>query len=313
MSPETTPEFLVTGAGAIGWTVAAQLADQGHTVTVLTRSGSGPKHPLVRRVRADVSDPAQLAAHFDGVRAVFHCIHGSAYTERAWRAELPRAERTVLDAAEKAGAVVVFPESLYSYSRPDQVMREDSPRDARGGKRGVRTELLTARAAHSAHTVSVVGSDYFGPRALGAHAGERMVPKVMAGKSVQVIGSTEQPHSFTYVPDFAAAMIAAARNEALWNRVLHAPTGPAVTQREMAQAFATAAGAPAAKVSTIPGWLMKGLGLAMESIRELNETSYQFTGPFVMDSSVSEELLGLAPTPLEQAAKETVDWWRGRP
>ncbi len=29
-----------------------------------------------------------------------------------------------------------------------------------------------------------------------------------------------------------------------------------------------------------------------------------------MDSSASEVLLGLSPTPLDQAAEETVAWWR---
>jgi len=44
--------------------------------------------------------------------------------------------------------------------------------------------------------------------------------------------------------------------------------------------------------------------------RELAETSYMFTRPFVLDSSRSEALLGQAPTPLDVAAKETVDWWQ---
>lgn len=38
--------------------------------------------------------------------------------------------------------------------------------------------------------------------------------------------------------------------------------------------------------------------------------SFQFTAPFVMDSSRSERLLGLAPTPIDVAAKETVAWWQ---
>lgn len=311
MSQNPRP-FLVIGAGPLGWTVASQLAEQGERVRLLTRSGSGPEHPLIDRVRGDASDPAHLAAQLDGVRAVFHCMHGSAYTEKAWRAELPQAERVVLDAAAEAGVVVVFPESLYSYSEPERTMSEDSPRRARGGKRGVRTELLAARAAHPAHTVSVVASDYFGPQALAAHAGERMVPLVLAGKTVRVVGSADQPHSFTYVPDYAAAMIAAARDETLWDRVLHAPTGPALTQRALAEAFATAAGAPAAKVAVLPRRLMKALGLVMPSIRELNELEYQFTAPFVMDSSASEALLGFGPTPLGEATRATVAWWRDR-
>lgn len=303
---------IVCGAGPIGWTVAQQLADGGRRVRVLTRSGSGPDHPLVERVRTDVSDPAALSAAFgdDTVTAVHMCIHGSAYRADTWERELPPAERAVLDAAGRAGAVVVFPESLYSYSEPDRLMDEDSPRTATTGKRGIRTRLLAERAAHDTPTVSVVASDYFGPRALNAHAGERMVPTILAGRTPRVLGAADVPHSFTYVPDLAAAMIAAADTPAVWNTVVHAPTAPAVTQREMVTALATAAGVPVPKVGTIPAWVLRGGGLVNRDLRELAEMMYQFTDPFVMDSRRSEQALGVTATPLPTAAAETVRWWR---
>ncbi len=185
---------VVTGAGPVGWTVAEQLADAGYDVRVLTRTGSGPDHPRIQRLRVDVSDPAALAPALDGATAVFHCIHGSAYDARAWERELPAAEQVVMDAAQRVGAVVVFPESLYAYGRPDGPMTEAGPRDATTGKLGVRTHLLAARAAHSVPTVSVVASDFFGPHVLTAHAGERMVPSVLDGKTIRVMGRTDVPH-----------------------------------------------------------------------------------------------------------------------
>ncbi|MFF1384304.1 NAD-dependent epimerase/dehydratase family protein [Arthrobacter sp. NPDC058288] len=304
--------YVVTGAGPVGWTVAEQLAGQGKRVRVLTRSGSGPEHALIDRMSVDVSDPALLGEAFAGASAVFHCIHGSAYAADAWAQELPAAEEAVLAAAGEAGAVVVFPESLYSYSRPDDVMAEDSPREAQGGKRGVRTALLKGRAASPTNTVSVVAGDFFGPRVRTAHAGERMVPAVLAGRRILVIGSADQPHSFTYVPDLAAAMIRAARTPSLWNRVWHAPTGPAVTQRQLAAAFAEAGGAPAPKVGAVPGWLLRAMGFFSAGTRELAEMLYQFERPFVMDSRASESALGLRPTPLPEAAAATVGWWRAQ-
>lgn len=305
-----TDVYVVTGAGPVGWTVAEQLAEQGHSVRVLTRSGSGPDHPLVERRTLDVSDPAQLGEAFEGAKAIFHCIHGSAYSASAWAKELPKAERAVLAAAGEAGAVVVFPESLYSYSEPGNTMAEHSPRDARGGKRGIRTALLNLRSASTTDTVSVVAGDFFGPRVRTAHAGERMVPTLLSGKGVQVIGSAEQPHSFTYVPDLAAAMIKAAQAPSLWNRVWHAPTGPALTQRSIATSFAIAAGVEAPKVGAVPGWVIRAAGLFSAGMRELAEMLYQFERPFVMDSRVSQQALALKPTPHHEAARATVAWWR---
>ena len=302
--------YVVTGAGPVGWTVAGQLAGQGRRVRILTRSGGGPDHPLVDRLAVDVQDPGQVRDAFAGATAVFHCTHGSSYTADAWRAELSRAEQTVLAAAGAVGAVVVFPESLYSYSEPDRRMTEAGPRAAYGGKRGVRTELLRARNASATNTVSVVASDFFGPRVRNSHGGERMLSSVLAGKKPWVLGSAGQPHSFTYVPDLAAAMIRAAQTPSLWNKVWHAPTGPAATQRQLAAAFAEAGGAAPPKLRALPGWTLRAMGLVSKDARELGETLYQFERPFVMDSAASQAALSLNPTPLAEAAAATVAWWR---
>ncbi|HEU4667796.1 MAG TPA: NAD-dependent epimerase/dehydratase family protein [Arthrobacter sp.] len=304
--------YVVTGAGPVGWTVAEQLAERGHRVRILTRSESGPTHPMVERIAGDARDAAQLSAVMAGASAAFHCIHGSAYRASAWQAELPPAEQAVLAAAQAAGAVVVFPESLYSYSEPDRVMTENSPRTATGGKRGVRTQLLRARAEAAAPTVSVVAGDFFGPRVRMAHAGERMVTAILAGKTLNVMGSASQPHSFTFVPDLAAAMIAAAERPSAWNKVWHAPTGPALTQQELAHAIARAAGKAAPRLRALPGWAIRAAGIFSTDARELAEMLYQFEKPFVMDSAASQAALGVSPTPLDEAAAATVDWWRAQ-
>lgn len=303
------PVHVVTGAGPVGSTVAQQLADAGQLVRLLTRSGSGPVHPLIERRRVDVSQPAALGEAFADAVAVHHCIHGSAYDARVWRAELPRAEHAVLEAAGAVGAVVVFPESLYSYGPVDAPITEDLPRSATGGKLGVRTALLAQREASATPTVSVAASDFYGPAVRNAHAGERLVPTVLAGRTMRVLGSLDQPHSFTYVPDLAAAMITAAARPELWNSFLHAPTAAPVTQRRLVELVAAAGGVRVPRMSAIPARVLGAAGLVSREMRELAETGYMFTRPFVLDSSASEQRLGLSPTPLEAGLAETVAWW----
>ena len=301
---------VVTGAGPVGSTIALQLAESDQQVRLLTRSGSGPEHPLIERRQVDVSRADQLVAAFADAAVVHHCIHGSAYDVRTWRAELPAAEKVVLDAAGRVGAVVVFPESLYSYGPVDGPMTEDLPRAASTGKLGVRTDLLAQRAASTTPTISVAASDFYGPRVRTSHAGERLVPTVLAGKTMRVVGSLDQPHSFTYVPDLAAAMIKAASMPELRNSFLHAPTAPPVTQRQLIEQVALAAGVPVPRMSALPSGALRTLGLVVRSMKELAETAYMFDRPFVLDSSASERRLDLAPTPFETGIKETVSWWR---
>jgi nucleoside-diphosphate-sugar epimerase len=301
---------IVIGAGPVGATVALRLADQGRPVRLLTRSGSGPEHPLVERRRADASSAASLKEHLADASAVFDCMHASRYRADVWRAELPRAERAVLDAAGEAGAVVVFPESLYSFGHVDATITEASPRDADFGKPAVRVDLLRQRSQSATPTVSIAASDFYGPLVRNAHAGERMVPTVLKGRTMWVLGDPDAPHSWTYVPDLADAMIRAADDEALWNTFLLAPTAPAVSQRELVATYAGAAGVTPPAVHGIPTSALRAIGLVHRDTREMAEMSYQFARPFVIDSSVSEKTLGLTPTPLETGARETVAWWR---
>ncbi len=46
--------------------------------------------------------------------------------------------------------------------------------------------------------------------------------------------------------------------------------------------------------------------------RELREIWYQFTEPWVTDSSHTETVLGVRATSLAEGAAATIDFWRGR-
>ncbi|KQY56127.1 epimerase [Aeromicrobium sp. Root495] len=298
--------IVITGAGPIGTTIARTYVEQGVAVRVVTRSGSGLDHPLVERIAADVNDRAALVAAAQGATVIHHCVHASAYLADAWARELPAAEAAVLGVAEEVGATVVFPESLYAFD-PAPPITERSAIVATEGKRGIRTQLLAARRASSTPTISVVASDYFGPGAgIGAHAGERMLGPITQGKTVRPIGDADQPHSWTYLPDLAAAMIAASELPTEDDRVLMAPTGSPRTQREVANDYATAVGRPAPKVSTVRPGLLRLVGRFHRETAGVAEMVEQFDRPFTMDSSASEALLGLSPTPWDVAVKATV-------
>ena len=107
-------------------------------------------------------------------------------------------------------------------------------------------------------------------------------------------------------------MITAAANRSLWNTFLHAPTAAPVTQREMIELLARAAGVKAPKVGTIPARAMRALGVVSGQMKELGDTLYQFEFPYELDSTRSQQLLGLTPTPLEDGAAATTAWWKDR-
>jgi nucleoside-diphosphate-sugar epimerase len=136
------------------------------------------------------------------------------------------------------------------------------------------------------------------------------MPKVLAGRKVSVLGRTDLPHSMSYMPDVVRTLVTIADDERAWGRAWHVPNAPARTQAQMVQALAAAAGTTV-KVGTVPAVALRMLGLFNPTIKGLRETEYQFSRPFVTDSTLTERTLGLTATSVEEAAAATVAWWRG--
>jgi nucleoside-diphosphate-sugar epimerase len=219
-------------------------------------------------------------------------------------------------AARHSGAVLVTTGNLYPYGPVDQPMREGMAEPAPGQKARVRARMWAdALAAHRAGTVRAVevrGSDYIGPDGVNGHMGERVVPRLLAGKAVRVLGSPDQPHSWTYTPDVAAALVAVAGREDAWGRAWHVPTNPARTQREVVHDLCRAAGVATVGVASLPPALLRLVGWVDPTVRALGETRYQFERPYVLDSRDAQHTLGLRPTPWDEVCRRTVQWYAGQ-
>jgi nucleoside-diphosphate-sugar epimerase len=304
---------VIVGQGPVGSTLARQLADEGHDVRLVSRSGGATEGPIQRRA-TDATDAAALTAATRGAVALYNCANPQYHR---WATDWPPLAESLLTAAERTGAVYAITGNLYGYGPVGRPMTEDLPLAATDVKGGVRAAMWReAVARHEAgriRAVEVRASDFYGPGVLAqGHFGERSLPKLLTGKPIQLIGNVDVPHSFTYVPDMARALALAAATPASWGRAWHVPTAPAPTQRSFARLHAAAAGAAGARVRTTPWPMLRALGVAMPMLREIVTMRYQFDEPFVLDSSYSEQVLGFSPTPLAEGIAETVAWWRNR-
>lgn len=308
----STAIHLVVGAGPVGSTTARLLADAGHHVRLATRSGSGPIHPSIERIRLDAADVAVVTRAATGAAAIYNCVNPP-YTR--WAADWPPIAAALLAAAETTGAVLATTANLYVYGPVDRPMTEDLPLAATGTKGRVRAQMwLDARAAHEAGRVratEVRASDFYGPGVGNAMLGQRAIDRLLAGRSVQLLGDVNALHSVTYVPDVARLLVTVAADERAWGRAWHVPSAPALTQRQTVEAIARVAGVDAPKVTAPPAALVRLAGLAVPVVRELRETYHQFARDWVLDSTAAERTFGLAPTALADGARATVDAARG--
>jgi nucleoside-diphosphate-sugar epimerase len=167
---------------------------------------------------------------------------------------------------------------------------------------------LDALAAHEAGRVRVTearGADYVGPGS-ESMLGDRTLPKLVAGKKVQVLGDPDAAHTFTYTEDMAATLVAIGSDERAWGRAWHVPSALTMTQREALNRLAAMAGVPEPRVSSVPGLVLGALGLVNPMIRELGEVAYQTDAPFVLDSSAAQHELGLVPTDADDVLRATL-------
>ncbi|MFM7755220.1 MAG: NAD-dependent epimerase/dehydratase family protein [Actinomycetota bacterium] len=309
----TTIHHLIVGAGPVGSTTAVLLADLGHRVTVLSRSGNGPTHPGIDLVSGDANDVDTLTRHLDGSGALVNAANPPYHR---WPQEWPPLHRAMCTAAERTGALLVVMDNLYAFgAKAAMPMRDSSPLHPTGHKGAVRAEmaksLLDAHAAGTLRAALVRASDFYGPGVRNSAFGDRVVPNVIAGKKVSMLGSLDVPHSVSYMPDVAATFVAIITRPEAAGQTWLVPNAPAVTQKEMVEAFARAAGTQA-KVSALPRIAITIGGIAVPMLRELKETWYQFAEPFTTDSTRTEAELGIGATSIEDGAAATVAWWRSQ-
>lgn len=296
---------VVIGNGALGQATATALAAAGQPVRVISRSGS-VRSADIETVRVDVRHPDALARAVRGASCIYQCAQ-PAYPQ--WIAEFGSLQAAVLDAAVSVGADLVLGDNLYGYGKPEGVITEDSPRVPVTRKGRLRAAMAdTALAAHRAGRLRVAlvrPANYIGPGYERTMAD--LVRPARAGRPLTMLGSLDEPHSFSYVPDAGRALAAVGLSEDGWGSAWIAPVLPPVTQRALAGAIWAAAGRegePSVRRLTRRGAAI--LGLFQPTVRELVEMMYEFDEPFVVDSGEMARRFGVRATGFDEAIRDTV-------
>jgi len=311
MSPSEEVHIIV-GAGTTGSATALLLVETGHRVKMISRSGTGPSHPDIELVTGDASDADTLRRLTTDADVLYNCANPPYHR---WTTDWPPLAASLLNAATSAEAVLVTLGNLYVYAAPSAPMRETDPLQPSSVKGRVRATMWAdALAAHEAGRVRVTearASDFIGPGVgTNGHMGDRVVPKLLAGKSVSLLGNVEVDHSWTAISDVARTLVTIGREEQAWGRPWHVPTVAPMTQHQMVDRLCELADVAPVNVKAVPSIALRMAGIFSAPTRELKEMMYQFEQSFVIDSSAATEALGLEATPLDETLRATIDSYR---
>jgi len=268
---------LVTGAsGFIGSHIVERLVAAGDSVRAFVRPTSDVSYLQelgVELARGDITDPASLPLAMDGIEAVYHAA--AAVTDwgpwRLFRSVTIEGTANVLEAA--AGANVsrflhISTDGVYAHSRLGKPMTEETPLETRFAWWDYyrRSKLAAERLVWQYHAERRLAVTAVRP---GIVLGERdrvTVPGLaayMRGKGAVCWGNGRNRLPCVYAGDVAGACLLAAANPQAAGQPYNVVSDEAVTQRDLLEAIAEAAGlAPPRR--TVPLLLVHAVALVME-------------------------------------------------
>jgi nucleoside-diphosphate-sugar epimerase len=303
---------VIFGTGALGLAIAQQLIAQGKKVRMVNRHNQVQlPQGLVLEI-GDATDPRFTQRVCQGAEVIYHCA-GPKYNFKAWAQEFPPLQQGILSGAIASGAKLIYGDSLYGYGKVKEPMHEDLPYAAHTNKGKMRAALAeTLMAAHREGKAKVAiarSSDFYGEGVLNSVFGDRVFIPAIQGKTAEAIGNLDLPHTYTYIRDFAKAMIILGERDEAIGQVWHVPNAPTISTREMLNILFEELELPA-KMNGMGKLMMRIGAVFIPEAAESIEMMYQFENPFVVDSSKFVRVFGDIATPHREAIRHTIAWYR---
>lgn len=303
---------VIFGTGALGMAIAQQLIAKGKKVRMVNRHNQVQLPQGIVLEIGDANDSSFTQRVCQGAEVIYHCA-GPKYNFKAWVQEFPPLQQGILAGAIASGAKLIYGDSLYGYGKVKEPMCEDLPYAAHTNKGKMRAALAeTLMSAHREGKAKVAiarSSDFYGEGVLNSVFGDRVFIPAIQGKTAEAIGNLDLPHTYTYIGDFAKAMIILGEREEAIGQVWHVPNAPTISTREMLNILFEELELPA-KMNGMGKLMMRIGAVFIPEAAESIEMMYQFENPFVVDSSKFVSAFGNIATPHREAIRHTIAWYR---
>lgn len=225
---------VVFGTGPLGLWVAQVLAEQGRPVTVVNRSGkvSNRISKQIKVIAGNANDSTTVYEICKGAKYVFHCAMPP-YTQ--WPDKFPQLTKGILDGVKQAGCRLIYGDNLYGYGDTKGApINEQLPYKATGHKGKIRASM--AEMLLNEKDLEVVigrGSDFYGALVTNSTFGEMFFKAALSGKPTNLLGNVDLPHTYTYIKDFATALVNLSNHQDSFGQVWHIPNAPTITTRQL--------------------------------------------------------------------------------
>jgi nucleoside-diphosphate-sugar epimerase len=298
---------ILGAGGSVSQALVTQLAARKLPFRLVSRSAR-PASAGSEAVAADLTNREQTIGAVAGSKVVY-LLAGLKYDHKLWAEKWPRIMDNAIEASKRAGARLIFFDNVYMYGRVLGPMTEETPFRPTSKKGEIRAAIATALINEwkrgSLTALIARSADFYGPQAKNGVPNAMVFTPMSQGKSAMCLVSQVLPHSYTYVPDAAKALLSLAECETAWNQTWHLPTAPhPLTSGEFITAAAKAMNR-SAKYRILSRRMVKLFGLFNPIVGEVYEMLYQNDAPYLFDSSKFARAFGFRATPYAEGIHTT--------
>lgn len=264
-------------------------------------------------VSADLTNTADAIRAVAGSSIVFLLV-GLKYDHKLWAEAWPRIMANTVEASKRAGARLVFFDNVYMYGRVNGPMTEKTPYHPCSRKGEVRSRIadslmdewkagrLTAMIARCA--------DFYGPGATNGLPNTMVFDPMSKGQAANCLARDDAPHSYTYTPDAADALLKLAASDTAWNQTWHLPTTPDPPTGKAFIEMSAAAMGVKPKYRVLGPIMLRLAGLFNPVVGEVREMLYQNDSPYLFDSSKYARAFGFTGTPYAEGISATAQSYK---
>ena len=302
---------VVFGAsGNAGSAIVRELVRKKLNVRGVNRSGIADVPEGVEIVKADILNKQESKLAIKDASVIYNCLN---VPYNRWLDDLIPLTKAFIDLGSENGIKSVIIDNLYMYGRSyNEPLREDMEPLAQSRKGKIRAEIARLYLqAHKEGKINVIicrASDFYGPGVINATMGARIMTKVLQGKKISVLYNPDVSHTFSYVNDYAKAIVNLASFDDVFGQIWHIPAAEPITQRKFLE-IASEIANKAPKITSLSNFMLNTVALFNPIVKEIKEISYQFEKPFIMDHSKYEKRFGLNITPHKEAIETTLEWY----
>lgn len=298
---------ILGAGGAVSNEVVKLLAARGQAFRLVSRRGASDAG-AAETMSADLSDRDQTARAVAG-SSVVYLLAGLKYDHKLWAEMWPRIMANTIEACKRAGAKLLFFDNVYMYGKVNGAMTEETPFNPSSKKGAVRAEiarsLIDEWKAGRLTAMIVRAADFYGPNTTNGIPNVLMFDPMSKGKKAMCLANDSLPHSYSYTPDAALALLTLAGSGSAWNQTWHMPTtANPPTGKEFIEMAAKAMGVPPKYRVLNRGMVLVG-GWFDPVVGEVREMMYQNDSPYLFDSTKYARAFGFAGTPYAEGIQVT--------